>query len=320
MLKWMRIRNFQSHKDTKIRFEPGVNVIVGPSDKGKSVIVKALEWVRTNSPGNIESILNWNDPAGKVLVRVGTDRGVVERLRGKGTGTFKVNDELFSKFGSRVPESVAGVLGLGENNVQSQLDRHFLILDPPGEVSRKLNRITKLENLDIALAELRRRKTDRQQNIEDLTGSVEKLTSLLSQENLEVLEKAKDARFWIDIQRSRIKRLTQKQMEVRRAVDRFTSLMKDFSFTDRLDEKLSKLQVVGDLIQDSKGLRRKYVSVNAVVAAMNTTVVQLDQVTEQISVAKGLLSSIRRQLISCPYCGSTLTEAARKRLLEGNNG
>ncbi|HAA42512.1 MAG TPA: chromosome segregation protein SMC, partial [Ruminiclostridium sp.] len=44
------IENFQSHKNTKITFKDGLNVIIGASDHGKSAIIRAIKWVLYNEP------------------------------------------------------------------------------------------------------------------------------------------------------------------------------------------------------------------------------------------------------------------------------
>jgi DNA repair exonuclease SbcCD ATPase subunit len=59
MIKRIEIKNFQAHKNTEIDFDPGVNVISGASDAGKSSIFRALLWVITNRPSG-DSIKNWD--------------------------------------------------------------------------------------------------------------------------------------------------------------------------------------------------------------------------------------------------------------------
>lgn len=45
----LRIQNFQAHKDTTIEFDC-ITTIVGPSDIGKSAVLRALKWVAKNEP------------------------------------------------------------------------------------------------------------------------------------------------------------------------------------------------------------------------------------------------------------------------------
>lgn len=55
-IKSIEIENFQSHKYSKLDFSENLNVIVGPSDNGKSAIIRALKWVLFNEPKGTEFI------------------------------------------------------------------------------------------------------------------------------------------------------------------------------------------------------------------------------------------------------------------------
>lgn len=55
-IKSIEIENFQSHKYSKLDFSERLNVIVGPSDNGKSAIIRALKWVLFNEPKGTDFI------------------------------------------------------------------------------------------------------------------------------------------------------------------------------------------------------------------------------------------------------------------------
>lgn len=46
----LHIENFQNHRDTTLCFSPGLNVIVGEAEKGKSSIIRAIAWLFFNHP------------------------------------------------------------------------------------------------------------------------------------------------------------------------------------------------------------------------------------------------------------------------------
>ena len=48
MIKSVEFQNFQSHKKTILEFVPGVNIIVGLSDAGKSAVMRAIKWCLKN--------------------------------------------------------------------------------------------------------------------------------------------------------------------------------------------------------------------------------------------------------------------------------
>jgi exonuclease SbcC len=50
MITQLNITNFQSHVKSVLKLSPGINVICGPSDSGKSAIIRGLRWVIENQP------------------------------------------------------------------------------------------------------------------------------------------------------------------------------------------------------------------------------------------------------------------------------
>lgn len=75
------IENFQSHARTELDFVPGLNVLVGPSDSGKSAILRALRWVLFNTPRGTEFIREGAEQCRVVLtLENGTE---IERIRGR---------------------------------------------------------------------------------------------------------------------------------------------------------------------------------------------------------------------------------------------
>ena len=59
MIKQINIKNFQSHKSTQLKLDPGVNVIVGSSDSGKTAIIRAYLWVVDNRPLGNAFVSHW---------------------------------------------------------------------------------------------------------------------------------------------------------------------------------------------------------------------------------------------------------------------
>ncbi len=149
MIEKIEIQNFQSHKRTILELTPGLNVVIGPSDSGKSAIIRALRWLFENRP------LGWNFKssfAGKnepTVVKVKFDDGnVVTRFRSQDHNCYRVNRRTLSAIKSKVPDEVSQVCGIPDFAIQSQFDRCFLLQDYPSEVARQLNQVTNLEVID----------------------------------------------------------------------------------------------------------------------------------------------------------------------------
>lgn len=150
MIESLQIVGFQKHKSRRIEFGPGVTTIVGPSDAGKSSLLRALYWVCLNRPGGQEFI-NWD--LEKVKVALSVDGRRVLRRRGK-ANVYALDGKEFRAFGDKVPQEIAELLNVSENNFQLQHDSPFWFSLTPGQVSRELNRIVDLEVIDTSLAHL----------------------------------------------------------------------------------------------------------------------------------------------------------------------
>jgi len=150
MLKTLSIRNFQSHRDTQVGFDPDLTVLVGQSNSGKTAILRALGWILRNRPRGTAFI---NDDADSAEVRLTTDRGEVSRRKGRkgGDGEYAASGEVLTALGGDVPQQVKDLLGMADVNVADQLSPHFLLLDSPGQIARTVNEAVRLERAEAAV-------------------------------------------------------------------------------------------------------------------------------------------------------------------------
>ena len=150
MIKSLSIQNFQSHKDTTLELDKGVNVVVGQSDSGKTAVLRALKWLATNRPSGDAFRSRWGGDTGmRVELKEGT---VITRQRDKRNNTYGIDDtQLFKALGTDVPESVVTMLNLSNLSWQGQMDSPFLLSSSPGEVARALNEVADLEKIDTTL-------------------------------------------------------------------------------------------------------------------------------------------------------------------------
>jgi len=168
MLKTLRLCNFQGHKDSVLNLAPGLNAIVGPSDGGKSSLIRAPYWVAFNRPigegmrrdgtKRTEVILEFDDVANPTK-RIRTASKNEYRQGGVG----ELGGIRYEGFGQNVPEEIQKVLRLALINFQMQHDQHFLLANSAGEVARQLNEAADLEVIDRALSSINRKHREIQQ-------------------------------------------------------------------------------------------------------------------------------------------------------------
>lgn len=148
MIESIYLQNFQLWRKLFIEFD-WINVIVGPTNKGKTAILRALYWVAMSRPAGISII---NHDADKCRVKVCASESVVSRARGRASpSVYKLNGKIFRAAGTSVPEEIENLLNLQEINFQKQFDPMFWITDSPGQISKQLNEVVNLEAIDKSL-------------------------------------------------------------------------------------------------------------------------------------------------------------------------
>ena len=171
MIRELRIRNFQSHENTVLQFHPGVNVIVGPSDSGKSSILRSLRWVLFNK-GGTGAFSHWSKKhmSTSVLLQGKED---ITRSRSPKGNYYQIDDSELAAVGTAVPPAISEVLNVTELNMQRQGDPYFLLNDGPAEVARTLNAIAGLDAIDTAHTRISAKIRNQQANERDTNARLE---------------------------------------------------------------------------------------------------------------------------------------------------
>lgn len=155
MIKILKIKNFESHKDTTFEFGPGFNCIHGKSNNGKSSALRALELVGygiwaagENKKKGIHGPIRIGASFTEVYAE--SDIGYVKVKRGKGTNEWEVKDfrtdEVFNykNPGAGSVSKAQEILGLETMKIadqsirfnwSDQRDKHFLIEEVEGKNS-----------------------------------------------------------------------------------------------------------------------------------------------------------------------------------------
>jgi DNA repair protein SbcC/Rad50 len=152
MINSLHITNFQSWEDVELDFHPGLNIIVGLSDNGKSAIIRALKWLILNRPLGNEFQSTWG---GKTSVELTTSEKIkITRSQNENGDdkiySFSTIKSPFKAFGTEVPKEISDVLNISEINLHQQQDSFFLLKNTPGEVAQHFNKVANLSKIDTA--------------------------------------------------------------------------------------------------------------------------------------------------------------------------
>lgn len=151
MITKLRLRNFQKHTKLEIELDPLVTCLVGPTDSGKSAVMRALRFLMLNKSGiNSDDFISWGKDVLKVSLIV--DGHTIQRIRGKGENLYKLDGGTYKSFGNSIPAAIQSILNCGPNNFQRQLDGQFWLTESAGQIAKNLNQIVNLEIIDSATA------------------------------------------------------------------------------------------------------------------------------------------------------------------------
>jgi len=181
-LEKLELKDFQAHDELVVAFSPTITTIVGPSDSGKSAILRALRWTCLNDLAGDEFI---KEGAKQTAVKLQIE-GDHQIIRSKGTtssghNTYKLDDREYRSFAQTVPSDIAKALALSEINFQGQHDNPFWFSETAGEVSRRLNAVVDLSVIDQVLSSIA---AEVRQATERKTISNERLAELREEFNL----------------------------------------------------------------------------------------------------------------------------------------
>jgi len=172
MLEYIKITNYQSHENTQLDFSPGVNVITGKSQNGKTAILRSIYWLLFGKPSGFRFHSNFTagtDPT-EVELKAEGFPSILAYRSNKASG-YIIGKEEFE--GTTVPDKVNQILNLDSLNIQGQLDEHFLITSSPGEVARVINKITRLERVADWVASLGSKINKENKNVDFCADKIE---------------------------------------------------------------------------------------------------------------------------------------------------
>lgn len=88
----MVIKNFQSHKDTTIEFDPGLNVFIGESGEGKSALQRAFWFVFDKAKINPKNFIHKGEKECSVTLELSDDTTITRFVTSSGKNGYKIYD------------------------------------------------------------------------------------------------------------------------------------------------------------------------------------------------------------------------------------
>lgn len=170
MIQQIKIKNFQSHKDTTLNLHSGINILTGRSNSGKSAAMRALLWLITNRPVGNSIISFWNrddkdNPIDETSVTIQKDEKEIRRIKSPDRNGYDLPSTELNAINKDVPKEVEKLLNISDINIQNQFDQHFLLSSTAGEVAKFFNKTIKTDLIDSMLSAIESKKRSNKQDI-----------------------------------------------------------------------------------------------------------------------------------------------------------
>ena len=280
MIQRLQIKNFKSHKKTDIVFSPGVNIIVGESDSGKSAIIGALKWLITNRPVGDSFRSTWG---GDTEVGIDIDDQFIVRFKSDKENKYISFDQQFHAIKTEVPEEVRSALNMNEVNLQTQFESHFLLSRSAGEVAQHFNKVAHLDKIDLGLQNVNRWIKASQGAINADTDHIKNAEEQL--EDYEDINTIED--FVLDLEA-----WEREQGDLKRDVLTIQTYIAVVKNTDEEIEELEILEEMSDSVDEIIGYtvdiqkeKDKYYKLNALV--LDVTLTESDIAKQEIRAGAG---------------------------------
>ena len=163
-IKKVILENFQSHKYTEIELDPSLNVIVGPSDQGKSAIIRGIKWALFNEPSG-DFFIREEEKECSVSI-IFNDNTKIKRYRSNNKNAYYLydqdgNEEIFEGFGTTVPQEIIDKTAIRkipldgsqtkDINIGEQLEGPFLLSEKNSSRANAIGRLVGVHIIDDAL-------------------------------------------------------------------------------------------------------------------------------------------------------------------------
>ena len=295
-LKKLTLKNFQKHENLTIDFTPGVNILYGHSDAGKSCIFRAIGFVFFGDPRDDKTIRREGSKQTSVAALL--DNGnEVERVKSASVNRYIVRipgqqELVYDSIGAEIPEEVQQVLqvklvDIDQNslnlNLAEQITMPFLT-DLPGSSRLKLfNKLTGNDLLDKVAGNFNKEILNINKEIKNVTYTIEtnkpKVESLSNE-----IERRQKLSQSFEASRLKIEKRFEVYKKLKTLSDNIAKNRVSFKIcTNELDSiKLVDFAAIASLKSQIQALR----TLEKIKTAYLITTSQLDLVKKELAQAK----------------------------------
>ena len=183
-IKSITLKNFQSWKNSTIKFTKGLNIIIGNSDSGKSAIFRAIDSIFTGK--FYPDYMRKQEKESSVKLEFDDNTKFV-RGKNKTKQTAEANEIKFERIGKEMPQEYFDLLGrtnivVGDKEIpvclRNQDDSYFFINNSDYEKSKIIGSVCGIDIVDKVVESVNKDIRENNSKIKFLNEQIEKNTNL----------------------------------------------------------------------------------------------------------------------------------------------
>lgn len=298
MIKSIVIKNFESHANTEINFHPGVNVIIGRTDSGKSAIMRALYWAFFNKPYGDDYVRTGSK---STAVGVEFDNGLVSRIRESNFNGYLLGlKDPYKGFSHNIPEPVSNFINMSQINFQRQADSHFMLSWPAGQRGSFINDTVNLESMDIAVSNIKRKISEETRLIESTSQHIEHMEKELDEfEDLEEIEVLIEN---LERKQNRLNDLEEKYFELSEIINDIENAQDSIEYHEEKIKAQRPVLGACKVLDEYKALREEAYDLEDLIGTINQTENNIERLSKEIERSTKEFNKLMPEV--CPLCGS----------------
>lgn len=296
------LKNFQGHKNFEVRFVgPGVNIITGDNDAGKTTIFRAIYTLATNRPTNPEKAYITDGEKIQKIVLETTDHRIIRKKNYLSLKYLDTGEMIeFPKFKTNFPEQIIEALPLIDLNWQRQLEKHYLVLQTPGQAGKILENLLGSGDATKMIDALKSKLSKNRTNFLVAKKMIEESTEFLSDAKEEEIDKAMEMTEEIKQLEQKLEELKKERHEINVHLD--TLEQRPSCKEEELNNLLQGVEWISSAVQTLENLEYEFNEItNLLERSQKPNEYENNLLSEQAKLTK-----MRSQLEICPTCGTIL--------------
>ena len=186
MITKIKIKNFETWIDQEFDLCPGLNILSGESDQGKSGIIRAIKWNSFNRPQGDDfrnDTLTDKKESVSVSITYSDDTSIIRTKNNSGKNNYIIEKDgkeikTLTALRTDVPQEIFDISKTKAVNIQGQhpTEQYFLLAETPGQVAKEFNKVSGLTIMDKAMYEINHEIRETKSELEVYQKEVEKIT------------------------------------------------------------------------------------------------------------------------------------------------